>query len=76
MYDDDYNRYMKVIKHLKKETPDYRIKVFFKEMPIITKILLLLVCLVSFLLWIVDFSTSPTIFSIFDGRPLHEVSNN
>ena len=64
---------MKVIKHLKKETPEYRLKAFFKEMPIITKFLLILICLISLSRWVVQFNALWIIYLIFDSRPLHEV---
>lgn len=65
---------MKVIKHLKKDSPDYRLKVFFKEMPLVTRILILSIFATSLILLITSAPEAISFYSILDARPISEVS--
>jgi hypothetical protein len=65
---------MKVIKHLKKDSPDYRLKVFFKEMPLVTRILILSIFATSLILLITSAPEAISFYSILDVRPISEVS--
>lgn len=60
---------MKVIKHLKHETPEHRLKLFFKEMPLITRIFLPLIIATTTILMILGPETNFAPYSFLDIRP-------
>lgn len=69
---------MKVIKHLKNQTPDQRFKQFFKFMPLLTKVLLVIIALTSITSLIIwpnsTFShINPGWLSIITVRPIPDV---
>ena len=65
---------MKVIKHLRHDTPEYRLKVFFRDIPLITRVFLLAISVCCLLLAFLDAQSRHfTYYSFFDARPLPEV---